>query len=852
MRFQVPDLSRKNNKIQRNRYSLPFTLIYELIKYFSSKENQYFLCLSCVQLATWTKLNLLPSDLSPTGPFSTLIPLLLCLTLELCIKTVSWIQIAIQDLKHNSKIYQLTNLHIIKSSNLYPGHVIELKEGDISPVDGILINSDTSYAKVSDKLITGEAYPKYVQCVKLDQTKLNTAIQNSNQMWTLNSNVTTTANNMIYSGTQILSTKVQLWVVNCGSDRKHLPTSSSKSTPSGTVDAQIKSVMINFNLWCLIVGICLLTFTKWMLTPDSTISFIPFWLVQSWCLLNSIVPFSIKIILIGTRAFHAKCGRFEESKHVTVNSPSLIDDMHSIQHFVVDKTGTLTQNQMSVIGFVENDSTQFTTSISTDFEKILALSPQIRDFRPLTTEDEALCFRLKTTDQTLTYKMFGSSHQVTWSHDKFIFQSNDFQNMAFDTWHKIPVDGLDFTFERKRSSQLFRDETDTSRFLVCKGSINSIRSVVKSKYEATLDLIVDTLTREHPEARVLVFASRKVSRSEFLNPEILETGLTLHGLVALSDPLQVGVKKCILGLGVPVSMCTGDRLETALEIGRQSGILGENTIVVKGSDCALATIPGKNTNMIVYECTPNQKKLCTRMIQKKSKVCCVGDGFNDLSMFGVADISVSIGDCSSVQSNSHFNISRFEKLNDLRLVSRKSLNITTWLIQFTFFRTALVTAALFAFSCLTCSGSLLTGFVLQGFNFLWTIWTMCVVVLQRDPKIGRESGGLNLVLWATYGILLGISLVVVTHLKFIGIGKDFSDLMGLILICVVNLIGVLRVSTKGLHVIGALIGIGMFLVYLTVLGDGIQNLFGLISELKLDYWAMVGICVLGWKVYVFN
>ena len=84
MKIYVETCGNKSNYISFNKFSflsIPYLSIYNY--FLISRENLYFLVLSLIQLSTFSKIGLLPSDWSPSGPFSTAIPLILCYLLEL-------------------------------------------------------------------------------------------------------------------------------------------------------------------------------------------------------------------------------------------------------------------------------------------------------------------------------------------------------------------------------------------------------------------------------------------------------------------------------------------------------------------------------------------------------------------------------------------------------------------------------------------------------------------------------------------------------------------------------------------------------------------------------------------------
>ena len=98
-----------------------------------SKENFYFLILSLFQVSTSSYINLIPKHYSPTGPWSTFIPLLFCVILEIIHNYCSWFHQYFQDKEENNrkiKCFNSKNLkwEIVKNGSIRPGNIISLRK----------------------------------------------------------------------------------------------------------------------------------------------------------------------------------------------------------------------------------------------------------------------------------------------------------------------------------------------------------------------------------------------------------------------------------------------------------------------------------------------------------------------------------------------------------------------------------------------------------------------------------------------------------------------------------------------------------------------------------------------------
>ena len=146
----IPNKQFSNNIVNRNKYNFCFVFLVSIINYFTtSKENFYFLILSLFQVSTSDSVGLIPKYYSPTGPWSTFIPLLFCVLLEVITNYLSWIHQYFQDKEENNRKIKCLNYKklkwdIIKNGNIRPGNIISLEKNDCVPVDGIIISNTSS------------------------------------------------------------------------------------------------------------------------------------------------------------------------------------------------------------------------------------------------------------------------------------------------------------------------------------------------------------------------------------------------------------------------------------------------------------------------------------------------------------------------------------------------------------------------------------------------------------------------------------------------------------------------------------------------------------------------------------
>ena len=163
----------KSNIINRNEHSFYIQPFISIKHYFNNVENLYFLSIGIFQLLTIDQIGLLPKYWSPTGPYSTIIPLLLCLLLEIGGDYCKWFMLFFQDYNRNHKKYKLWDYNDNKwiekcNQDIYPGEVISLEKNQNIPMDILLIDYFTEiqsrhdYCKINLANLNGESYPVIV------------------------------------------------------------------------------------------------------------------------------------------------------------------------------------------------------------------------------------------------------------------------------------------------------------------------------------------------------------------------------------------------------------------------------------------------------------------------------------------------------------------------------------------------------------------------------------------------------------------------------------------------------------------------------------------------------------------
>ncbi|KAA0162814.1 hypothetical protein FNF31_03078 [Cafeteria roenbergensis] len=269
-----------------------------------------------------------------------------------------------------------------------------------------------------------------------------------------------------------------------------------------------------------------------------------------------------------------------------------------------------------------------------------------------------------------------------------------------------------------------------------------------------------------------------------------ERDLSLHGATAVEDQLQLGVPETLALLaraGVAVSVITGDKADTAVNIAYSSRLLDQHTDVIAATAVLLAALSAADAS-IVCRARPDQKAAVVRLVREGEPAAvtlAIGDGANDVDMLKAAHVGVGISGAEGSQAAnaSDFAVARFRMLAPLMLVhGRWFVRRLAAMVLYLLYKNVVYGAALLAFGALSAwSGQRL--FVVSvdlAYNVVFTGLPVLVTALfDRDipaelavalPSLFTEGrgapqlGASAFAWWLITGALEGVLVLVVPWL----------------------------------------------------------------------------------------
>jgi Mg2+-importing ATPase len=493
---------------------------------------------------------------------------------------------------------------IIDKKFLVPGDIVILQTGDIVPADLRII--EATNLLVDESTLTGESEPVAKISEKLERE--------TNQIFE--------AKNILFSGTAIVSGKAKGIVISTGKETEigkigKLIARIEKPSLYQKEILDFSRVIIRF----VVLTIFLIFIANLILKrQQSPIDFLIFCLALLVGLVPEALPVVVGVSLSNGALRLAK-------RNVLVKRLEAIEDLGNIEVLCTDKTGTITENKLTL-----------TEIFSKDEEKCLNFA-----FFASSLLEKEIDVVQNPFDLAIYQKVEAKIKELKKA--KLIYE--------------IP-----FSPQRLRNSSLI--EFEGKRFLISRGAPEKILEISKGNEREEILRVAREKGKEGK--RVLAIAFKEFSGNSFSESD--EKDLEFLGILCFLDPLKKDAKKTLnlaKRLGVQIKILTGDSKEVATQIAKEIGLIKEESEVILGKD--LEKLSEKEFDeacekyFVFARVLPETKLKIIKSLQKKYEVGFVGEGINDapalkeanvgIAVRGAAEISKEVSDIILLKDDLH-------------------------------------------------------------------------------------------------------------------------------------------------------------------------------------------------------
>ncbi len=491
----------------------------------------------------------------------------------------------------------------VAGRDVVPGDVVVLREGDRVPADALLLSSVS--LSIDESLLTGESVP-----VRKAATDTPTAIGRPGG----------DDHPFVYSGTMVVQGQGIARVeatgpsTELGKIGRSLQALKTEDTPLQKETRRLVRVLAIVG-----VSLCILVAVLYGLSRGDWLD----GLLAGIALAMAMLPEEFPVVLMIFLALGA--WRISKSRVLTRRIPA-IETLGSATVLCVDKTGTLTQNRMSVKklsagGSVFDLADHTADGFPEQFHRVIEfsiLASQQNPFDPM----------------EMAFREFGEKYLAGTEH-----LHNDWQLVR-----EYPL-----SRELLSITRVWQTGADARLIVAAKGAPEAISRLCHLDQSRHAAVVQDVQQLAGQGLRVLGVAAAKHSTDE-LPPAQDDFDFEFLGLVALADPIRPAVPKAIhecYSAGIRVVMITGDYPITAQSIAAQIGLTPRDEIITGAELDRMADDELQEkikTANVFARVVPEQKLRIVNALKGNGEVVAMtGDGVNDAPALKAAHIGVAMG-----------------------------------------------------------------------------------------------------------------------------------------------------------------------------------------------------------------
>lgn len=516
-----------------------------------------------------------------------------------------------------SKVERDGKVMQIKSEDLVVGDVIILEAGDAVPADARIIESAS--LKIEEAALTGESVPvnKFIDIINLKDTEKDVPLGDRK--------------NMMYMGSSVVYGRGRAVVTATGMDTEMGKIAGALAqAQDGQTPLQKKLAQLSKILSFIVIGICAVIFAIGIIRELVTGNQIGLeFLLDTFMIAVSLAVAAIPEGLAAVVTVVLSIGVTNMSKkNAIIRKLTAVETLGCAQIICSDKTGTLTQNKMTVVEHYGDDEKMLATGMA------LCTDVNIDENKEIIGEptEAALVAYALTLDL--------NKNDLSKSEPRVAEAPFDSMRKMMSTVHS--KDGAYIQYTKGAPDEVLKCCTK----ILKDGKVRDITEADRTE--------ILKKNKEYADRALRVLACSFKELSEIpadQSPEALEKDLVFCGLVGMIDPVRPEVKAAIeecRTAGIRPIMITGDHKDTATAIAMELGIIDNPDAAITGAQLNEISDEDFEKDVEKYSVyarvQPEHKVRIVNAWKKRGMITAMtGDGVNDAPSIKSADIGVGMG-----------------------------------------------------------------------------------------------------------------------------------------------------------------------------------------------------------------
>lgn len=498
---------------------------------------------------------------------------------------------------------------VIDAASLVPGDIIKLEAGDFIPADARLIHSVS--LKSEESALTGESVPSEKDANALVDEKAPIGDRT----------------NMVFSGCSVTYGTATAVVTATGMNTEMGKIAGLLDAENeGQTPLQQKLAQLGKYLGFIALAACAIIFVVGILEKMDVLHIFMTAVSLAVSAIPEGLPAIVTIVLsIGVQRM--------VKRNALIRRLPAVETLGGASVICSDKTGTLTQNRMTLVkSYIDgaDDTEKITSDNSDEIKKLLRYA--------------TLC-----CDGSVVFTDSGEQHIGDPTETAIVLAAHK-NGMPKDSLNSEHPRLAEIPFDSDRKLMTTVNKIDGKNIVIVKGAFDMMAPRCISGDIDKAKEMTEAMSRD--ALRVLAVAYKEIDTvPENPTSEELENGLTFMGLVGMIDPPRPEAKAAVeicRAAGIKPVMITGDHVVTASAIAKDLGILREGDRAITGAELDAMTdeeLDSVVESISVYaRVSPENKIRIVKAWQRKDQVVSMtGDGVNDAPALKAADIGCAMG-----------------------------------------------------------------------------------------------------------------------------------------------------------------------------------------------------------------